>query len=321
MSNKSRIYLHISLLCSTQLGLCMDNPNDKKPEIQKIYPQIPDSTTVTSSPSQSMNLSGSANSNLYNSGSYSWSFNPVSFVTGLVSSAATTVHNKLSDDAALTKVGYPTTDTYAQSELTKCMELYKHILEPKNKAALKDNLERIQRRTEYLTRIFCILPDRPDFDDIIMNCNKYHQKVMSVFLKDWYQKFLEKKLNAYNQLSEEIKQLNTSQDYKSQLPISSSSANTDSHSLQLTIPTFACATQYLWDSASSLYNTAKNELSDAAAFQKLGWPINDISAQQELNSTMQHYDKIMQADTREKFSKSRGQWSVLLQRCLCASTP
>jgi len=304
MSNKSRISVSISLLCITHFVLSMDDPHEKKAETPKIYPQIPVAATPTvelpSVPSMNSTGSLSNSSGLYNSGSYSWSFNPVSFVTGLVSSAATTVHNKLSDDAALKKVGYPITDTYAQSELTKCFELYKNLLEPKNKTALKENLERIQRRTEYLTRIFCILPDRPDFDDIIMHCNKHHQRAMSVFLKDWYQKFLEKKLNAYNQLSEEIKQLNTSQDYKPQLTISSSSASTDSHSLQLTIPTFACATQYLWDGASSLYNTAKNELSDIAAFQKLGWPIHDITAQQELNITMQNYNRVMEAHTREK---------------------
>lgn len=278
----------------------MDNPNDKKLETQKIYPQIFATTTATPSPVQSINLSGSANSSLYNSGSYSWSFSPVSFVTGLVSSAATTVHNKLSDDAALNKVGYPITDAYAQSELTKCLELYKNILKSKNKVTLKENLERIQRRAEYLTRIFCILTDRPDFDEIIMHCNKHHQKAMSIFLKDWYQKFLEKKLAAYNQLSEEIKQLNTSQDYKPQLAILGSSTDTDSHSFQLTIPTFGSATQYLWDSTSSLYNTVKNELSDVAVFQKLGWPISDFTSQQELSITMQHYNNIMENHTREK---------------------
>lgn len=312
MSNTCTIYVHIFLLCTTQFGLCMDNSNTKRSETPEIYPQIPTASAGLQQPAVHPNGSLLNNSSgLYGSGSYSWSFNPVSFVTGLVSSAATTVHNRLSDDAALKKIGYPLTDSYAQSELAKCSELYNTLLDPKDKRNIKENLERVQRRTEYLTRIFCILPDRPDFDDIIIHCNKYHQKAMSVFLKDWYQKFLEKKLNAYNQLSEEIKELSTSQDYKQQLQIPGLSAEIDPHSLQLTIPTLGAATQYLWDSASSLYNTAKNELSDSAAFQKLGWPIGDFTSQQELSITMQHYNDIMANNTREKCAE---ELSFILRR-------
>lgn len=277
MSNKSRGSWGIFLVCVTHSLCSMD---DKKTEDLK---QSGGNSTVS----------------LSSSGSYSWTFNPLSMISGLVSSAANTVYNQTSQDAPFQKLGFPLTDSYASTELTKSVKLYKDILTTDDIDISKEYMWRVFRRTEYLTRIFSILSERPDFDDIILHCQKNHVPAMSVFLRDWYEKFLAQKLAVYNQLNEERKKLSLVQDEKEIVPRPQLNPACDAYSVQITVPTLAGLGESLWKNTNSLYVSAKNELSDAAAFQKLGWPLDDSKAQLELIDTLNRYDKVLSADTKD----------------------
>lgn len=229
---------------------------------------------------------------LYGSSTSSWTFNPISLVTGAASSLAATVHNKLSDEAALKKLGFPRNDSYAETELAECKTLYNNIINSEQNHQIKELLERSLRRTEYATRVFSILPERPDFHEIILHCTLNHEKIMPSILKNCYDTFLQEKLDLYKRLSEDIKQCNISQASIPKVSLPPSLDDMNPHSLQITIPTLAGTAQLFCDNASSLCRTAENMLSDTAAFKKLGWPEDDPEAQKELLITSTNYEKI-----------------------------
>src|ERR1700730_17593666 len=98
MGIKSEVCLCISFLFLIQNDLCMDPP------------------AGSSSSSGWFNSSSTSSS--------SWTFNPLTLITSAASSLTATVHNKLSDDAALRKLGFPSTDPYACTELESCNKMY-----------------------------------------------------------------------------------------------------------------------------------------------------------------------------------------------------
>ena len=298
MSKARTVYIHIVLLCSTQLGLCMDDLNAKKTETPRIYPAIPAASSAGSPQSVLNSSNGTAlnnSSDLYSSGSYSWSFNPISFVTGLVSSALTTAYNKMSPEAPFYKIGYPSTS--AQEGLTTCIRNYKNILNTNDAVEREKILQYIFRRTEYLVRVFCALPTRTDFGAVTVHCQSYHQPAMPMLLKDWYNKYFEDKVAEQNELREKRRRLNESLDVP---VIPEWEPIKDAYSLQITIPTVSSIVESFWNNANSAYETVKNELSDDKAFLKLGWPINNSSAREQLIKTLSRYDKVLLADTEQE---------------------
>lgn len=282
MSRKKRVVLSVFVCFIVNSNFCMDEPPkdpEKPSQTPSIYPQI----SASSSGLSGLSLSSS-------SSNQSWfSFNPVSAVTGFFSSVATTAHNKLSDDAALKKIGYPAQDIHAQDQLRECQKLYKDLGETKDGDMRKVLLERALRRTEYLTRIFCMLPDRPDARDIVLLCIGEHKNVMNEALKDLFPAFLHAQAQAYAVASEQIKQSaeNNHINQVQEIPQAGFSEQTI-----IAIPTPGVVLGYLFDGMSSAYETAKNELSDYEAFKKLGWPLSDFSARQEIIPNGSMYENV-----------------------------
>lgn len=236
---------------------------------------------------------------LYGSNSSSWTINPFSLITSAASSLVATVHNKLSDEAALKKLGFPPNDSYAETGLAECKTLYANVTNSPKSHQTKELLERCLRRTEYATRVFCILPKRPDFHEVILHCTDHHKPIMPPLLEKCYKEYLTEKLAFYNRLNQ---QLSVSQDNIPKLSLSSSAPQDDAAalSLQVTIPTVGGAAHILCDSASSLYQTTINGLSDDAAFKKLGWPQNDPVATEQLQISLTNYETLEKTTDHEK---------------------
>src|SRR5579863_5739097 len=60
-----------------------------------------------------------------------------------------------------------------------------------------------------------------------------------------------------------------------------------------TLPTFSDVANYFSSGLVSLQNTVTNQVSDEAAFRKLGWPLSDSVAQTELQLTGERYKLIL----------------------------
>ena len=296
MSSNSKIIWGLCFSTVVHVSFSMDEP-PKRPESSQapsIYPLLTSSS------------SGLGSANLSNSSSYQpWlSFNPFSAATGFLSSIATTAHNQLSDDAALKKIGYPKDDSYAQGELRECRQIYLNLVSTKSSDARKLLLERATRRTEYLTRIFCILPDRSDARDIVLLCIEQHKEIMNGALSSMYPAFLHAQAQAYTVASDQVKQLTTFQrDNQDAQALVFAPAGIAQKAL-ITIPTPSAVFDYLVDGANSLYETAKNEFSDYEAFKKLGWPVDDPVAQQELQKTTVMYSKELRLDNRQELAET-----------------
>jgi len=294
MSNNGKVVLGLFFSAVVHTSFSMDEP-PKKPEgsqTSNIYPQLTSSSN------------GLVSAHLSNSSSYQpWlSFNPFSAATGFLSSIATTAHNQLSDDAALKKIGYPRDDSYAQGELRECQQIYRDLVTIKDSDTRKILLERATRRTEYLTRIFCMLPDRSDARDIVLLCIEKHQEIMNGALSSMYPAFLHAQAQAYTVASDQVKKLTTLQkDNQNAQALIPSPVGIAQKAL-ITIPTPSAVFDCLIDGANSLYETVKNEFSDYEAFKKLGWPVDDPIAQQELQKTAAVYSKVLHLDNRPELA-------------------
>jgi hypothetical protein len=79
------------------------------------------------------------------------------------------------------------------------------------------------------------------------------------------------------------------------LAISSSASEQSLSGFYIPIPSFSDAYGAVASSLESFKNTVTNSISDDAAFKKLGWPLLDAIAQQELQTSKSLYKRVNEA--------------------------
>jgi hypothetical protein len=112
-----------------------------------------------------------------------------------------TVNNKLSDEAAFKKLGWPRSDTKAEAELQTCINNYeffeKLISNLEYSSTEYSNLESyINRRREYLKRVMVALPTFINSIEFATHCLEFHLRIMHGFEEKFFRTFLTKRQQA-----------------------------------------------------------------------------------------------------------------------------
>jgi hypothetical protein len=136
-----------------------------------------------------------------------------------LSSAATTVTNKVSDHAAFAKLGFPPS-AVNNAELLKCKAIQKRhaqaIIDGKADEEFFSDAAYLNRRQEYVKRAINALPTYPQAVELAIFCLNNHQQVMNSFDIARMVTFVQSKKQSseekVQQLSTELSQLVVSAD-------------------------------------------------------------------------------------------------------------
>jgi hypothetical protein len=171
MSNDSKAVLILLFSLITHFSFSMDkSPNTIVVENPS---QIPQSSNIGSPPVSAFGC-------------------VMSFVASSLESLGTTVKNKLSDEEAFKKLGWPRGDVTAEMELTITLKAYVGIAE--NNGNHQEYIERIARRTEYLMRLLRVIESNKTNESLfVKHCLDHHRSAMPEFLRILFQKYVEKK--------------------------------------------------------------------------------------------------------------------------------
>jgi len=188
---------------------------DEQQQPKKTIPIVPRQSIATGSLSLSSSAGNSPQSPGSSMSSYlSSAFNEICNLTATgLKSATATVSNAVSNDSAFQKLGWPSSDAYAQSELAKCIAKYKahqeFLLNP-DYYLLSDytcHKAFIERRRGYLARAILAFHTLPDGIQFATHCLEHHHCIMNSFDKDEISVFLKQKQQAALCAGETMKQV------------------------------------------------------------------------------------------------------------------
>lgn len=258
MSNK-KVLLSVFIFFVANNGLGMDKPDPKKPHI---YPALEPS--IGSSDSSGILTAGFST---LPTDSQSWfAFNPVSAFVNAVCSGKETIENKMYFSSMLSKVAYPLSDSSSAENLKICQKTYESLDSFQDSETLKKELERCLRRTWYLTQIASKLSSCADAREIAEHVMMHQRKAMNGYLSRFFPAHLQAQREACNRSCENVEK---SLKGEAGLVCASAPVNNSGQAV-ITVPTtFSTVTNYLFDCASSLCQTAKLKLSDEQVIQKI----------------------------------------------------
>lgn len=106
-------------------------------------------------------------------------------VSGSFDSLSNTIANTVSDYSAFKKLGWPTSDEFAQQESVKCDAMYTRVNDSIQKQisypTFLEDCAAITRRSAICQRVLLVLDSYPDALNLALFCIQYHRRVMNEF--------------------------------------------------------------------------------------------------------------------------------------------